>query len=89
VKKCIFSRYRFLVECMNLLTKELLKEYYFAENKQKSSIGLEILSRDCINIISKKDKFYYSSKGFDYPLRNMLALKKLYKELKQEDLKSK
>jgi hypothetical protein len=74
---------------MKLLTKELLTEYGFEENELKSINALEVFSKDKVDIIIKDGQFYYSNMGFDYPLKDLAALKKVYKELRREDLKLK
>lgn len=39
------------------------------------------------NISIKVDGIYYSNLGFDYPLRDTATLRKVYKEVKNEELK--
>lgn len=72
---------------MKLLNEELLKEYGFIENTEKSSQEVKIMTREKIDIAIKNDGIYYTNMGFDYPLRDTAALRKLYKEVKREDLK--
>jgi predicted solute-binding protein len=72
---------------MKLLSKEVLQEYGFIENPDKTTIELEVLTRDKIDIVIKQGDFYYSNMGFDYPIKDVTALRKLYKELRREDLK--
>ena len=45
------------------------------------------MTRDKIDIAIKNDGIYYTNMGFDYPLKDTTSLKKLYKELRSEDLK--
>ena len=72
---------------MKLLNKEILLEYGFIENSDKSTHTLEVMTRDKIDIIIKDGLFYYSNMGFDYPIKDLAGLRKLYKELRSEDLK--
>ena len=72
---------------MKLLTEDLLREYGFVENLEKSKLNVKIFTRDKIDIAIKNDGIYYSNMGFDYPLRDIAALRKLYKELRREELK--
>ncbi len=71
---------------MKLLSEDLLKEFGFFEDKAKSSSKVKIFSRDKLEIVLKNELFYYSNLGFDYPLRDIAALRKLYKEIKNTDL---
>jgi hypothetical protein len=73
---------------MKLLSKELLKEYGFFENREKSKLNVKIFTRDKIDITIKNDGIYYSNMGFDYPLRDLAAHRKLYKEVRRKELKS-
>jgi hypothetical protein len=66
---------------MKLLSEDLLKEYGFVENTMKSTPIAKIMTRD------KNDGIYYTNLGFDYPLKDTAALRKLYKEIRSEDLK--
>ena len=73
---------------MKLLCDQLLSEYGFFENKEKTTRFVKIFSRDRLDIILKDDgSFYYSNMGFDYPLKDLTGLRKLYKELRREELK--
>ena len=72
---------------MKLLSEDLLKEYGFIENIDKSKPNAKIMSRDKIDIAIKNDGIYYSNLGFDYPLKDTAALRKLYKEIRREELK--
>jgi hypothetical protein len=69
---------------MKLLTKDLLIEYGFVENKDKSKQNVKIFTRDKIDIAIKNDGIYYSNLGFDYPLKDTASLRKIYKELRDE-----
>lgn len=73
---------------MKLLSEDLLKEYGFSENPLKAGRNIiKVMTRDKIDIVIREDGIYYSNMGIDYPLRDSAALKKLYKELRREDLK--
>jgi hypothetical protein len=72
---------------MKLLTKDLLIEYGFTENKIRSNSLITVMSRGTVDVIIKHGECYYSAMGVDLPLRDMAALRKLYKLLKGEELK--
>lgn len=72
---------------MNLLNEDILKEFGFIESPQKNTDFSKAMSRDNIDLHIKNDGIYYSNMGFDYPLIDTAALKKLYKELKSVELK--
>lgn len=72
---------------MKLLSKDILAEYGFTDNKIKTTTWAEVVTRDKMDIVTKDGLFYYSNMGIDYPLKDLAALKKLYKELRSEDLK--
>lgn len=72
---------------MKLLSEDLLKEYGFIENIDKSKPNAKIMSREKIDITIKNDGIYYTNMGFDYPLKDIAGLRKLYKELKSEELR--
>lgn len=72
---------------MKLLSEDLLKEYGFIENTIKTNSHVKIMTRDKIDIAIKNDGIYYTNMGFDYPLRDLAALRKLYKEIRREELK--
>lgn len=71
---------------MKLLCEDILKEYGFTEDQSKSNYLVKIFSRDNFEIAYKQGEYFYSNLGFDYPLRDLAALKKLYKENKRTDL---
>lgn len=63
-------------------------EYGFAESKVKTNNVNEVMTRNNVDIVIKDGgSFYYSNMGIDYPLKDIASLRKLYKELKSEDLK--
>lgn len=72
---------------MKLLSKALLTEYGFFKNDINHDRRVEIMTKDEIDIFIKDDLFYYSDKGLDYPLKDIASLKKLYKKIKDTDLK--
>jgi hypothetical protein len=72
---------------MKLLNEDLLKEYGFIENIEKTNAHVKIMTRNKIDIAVKNDGIYYTNMGFDYPLRDTAALRKIYKELRSEELK--
>lgn len=73
---------------MKLLSIDLLKEHGFIENVIKTNSRLIVMTKDEIDIIIKNDNtFYYYINGVDYILKDIAALRKLYRELKNEDLK--
>lgn len=72
---------------MKLLSKDLLQEFGFSENLEKMYGGIEVMTRDNVNIVIKEGNFYYSNLGIDYPIRDLAALRKFYKEIKNQDLK--
>jgi hypothetical protein len=73
---------------MKLLSKDLLVEYGFTEDKSKAKYNTTVMTRDKLDIVIKEDSsVYYSNMGFDYPLKDLAALRKLYKEVRSEELK--
>ena len=72
---------------MKILTEDLLREYGFMDNPSKSSTRIKVMSRNEFDVSIKLDGIYYTNLGFDYPLRDTAALRKLYKEVKNEELK--
>ena len=72
---------------MKLLSKDLLQEFGFSENLEKMYGGIEVMTRDNVDIVIKEGNFYYSNLGIDYPIRDLAALRKFYKEIKNQDLK--
>lgn len=73
---------------MKLLSKDLLMEYGFTEDNSKTKHNTTVMTRDKLDIVIKDDgTIYYSNMGFDYPLKDMTALRKLYKEVRSEELK--
>lgn len=72
---------------MKLINKDILEEYGFIKDDEKSKDGLTIMTRDKIDIVLKSDGMvWYSNMGIDYPLKDLAALRKLYKELRNKEL---
>jgi len=72
---------------MKLLSKDLLREYGFIDDINKSNSGIEVMAKDQFEIVIKENNsFYYSNLGIDYPLKDIAALRKLYKEVKRMEL---
>jgi hypothetical protein len=72
---------------MKILTEDLLREYRFMDNPSKSSTRIKVMSRHEFDVSIKIDGIYYSNLGFDYPLRDTATLRKVYKVVKNEELK--
>ena len=71
---------------MKLLSKDILHEYGFTENEMKTDTKKEVLTRDNFDIVFKDGNYYYSNLGIDYPLKDLTALRKFYKEVKNHEL---
>jgi hypothetical protein len=71
---------------MKLLSEDLLKEFGFVIDDTKSNHILKIYCRDKLGIVLKDNSFYYTNLGIDYPLRDLAALRRLYKEIKNTEL---
>lgn len=72
---------------MKILTEDLLKEYGFVQNVEKSNPHVKVYTRNKVDISIKSDGIYYSNLGFDYPLRDTASLRKIYKEIRNEELR--
>lgn len=73
---------------MKLLSEDLLKEYGFVEEPHiPNPLIIKVMTRDYIDIVIREDGIFYSNMGIDYPIRDTAALRKLYKEIKSQDLK--
>lgn len=82
------SFFNLKISAMMLLSEIQLIEYGFVENSTKIiPNSIKIMSRDNVDLVIREDGIYYNNMGFDYPLNDSTALKKIYKELKSEDLK--
>jgi hypothetical protein len=73
---------------MKLINKDILLEYGFVHNEQKSNPTAIIMTRAKVEIVIKSDgTVYYSNLGIQYPIKDLSALRKLYKEIRNVDLK--
>jgi hypothetical protein len=71
-----------------LINSELLLQYGFKINEKKSKDRLTIFYKDKFEVVLVDDgSLFYSNLGFEYPLKDLAALKKLYKEVRREELK--
>lgn len=71
-----------------LITKEILEEYGFKISEAKSKDRISVFIKNKIDIILfDGGSVYYSNMGFDYILKDESDLKKLYEELRREELK--
>lgn len=71
-----------------ILNSELLATYGFKINEKKSKERLTVFYKDKFEVVLVDDgSLFYSNLGFDYPLKDLAALKKLYKEVRREELK--
>jgi hypothetical protein len=72
---------------MKLLSKDVLRDYGFIDNAEKSNVLIQVMSRKQFDVCIKDGTyFFYSNLGIDYPLKDLATLRKLYKEVKREDL---
>jgi len=70
------------------INKELLEEYDFKIVEAKSKNRISVFTKNKLDIVLSDDgSAYYSNMGFDYILKSEADLKKLYKELRREELK--
>lgn len=74
-------------ETMNTLSVTLLNQFGFIEDSMKSNQIIKVFTKDKLEIILKDNSFYYSNLGIDYPLNDLSALKKIYKENRNTELK--
>ncbi|MCD6017696.1 MAG: hypothetical protein K0S53_817 [Bacteroidetes bacterium] len=74
-------------EPMNTLSVTTLNQFGFMEDSMKSNQIIKVFTKDKLEIILKDNSFYYSNMGIDYPLNDLSALKKLYKENRKTELK--
>jgi hypothetical protein len=73
---------------MKLLSEEVLKEFGFMEIPEISLTNeLKVMSKDAVDLVIRADGIYYRNMGFFYPLKDLASLRKLFKELRREDLK--
>lgn len=72
---------------MEKLTKEVLQDYGFKIVELKSKDRVTVFSKERVELALVDDgTVLYSKMGFDYPLADLAALKKLYKELRRTEL---
>jgi hypothetical protein len=71
-----------------LISKDLLSEYGFKEtvNKEKTK-GIALTKNNFTVVLKEEGECYFFSMGIAYPLKDIAALKKLYKEVRSEELK--
>ncbi len=67
-------------DTMKTLSTETLNQFGFTEDPMKSNQVIKVFSKGKFEIVFKENAFYYSYMGIDYPLQDVAALKKLYKE---------
>jgi hypothetical protein len=72
---------------MKSLSTSTLNQFGFIEDIMKSNHIIKVFSKDKFEIVLKGNSFYYTNMGIDYPLDDVTALKKLYKENRKTDLK--
>jgi predicted RecB family endonuclease len=73
---------------MKLINKDILVEYGFVQKEEDSKNNHVIMTRAKVDIVIKSDgTVYYSNLGIQYPLKDLSALRKLYKEIKNTELK--
>ena len=85
--KKINTYFSVLIDKMKILTEDLLREYGFMDDPVKSSTKVKIMTRNDFDVSIKVDGMYYSNLGFDYPLKDTATLRKVYKEVKNVELK--
>ncbi len=75
---------------MKLLSKDLLIEYGFVINNLKTITTIEVMTKEDIDICIKFDGSIYTidNNGIKCPLKDIAALRKLYREVKKTELKS-
>lgn len=73
---------------MKLLNKDILIEFGFIENNEKIKLDCVVMTKDKMDIVvNNNGSIYYSNMGFDYPLRDTASLRKIFKEVRSEELK--
>jgi hypothetical protein len=72
---------------MKLLSKDILREYGFSDDVTKSNALVEVMNREGFDVlIQEGGLFFYSNFGIDYPLKDLTALRKVFKEAKSKEL---
>jgi NACalpha-BTF3-like transcription factor len=70
-----------------LLNIEILTQLGFKVYNTKATERVIIMKKDEFEIVILDDNsIFYSNLGFYYPIKDLDALKKLYKEARREDL---
>lgn len=84
----LFSNFRSIQKkiTMKLLTKDILMEFGFNFDFENKNTDLILCKKDFKIKLKPDGSCIYSNTGIDYPLKDLAALKKLYKEVKREDL---
>jgi hypothetical protein len=73
---------------MKLISKDILIEYGFVENNNKTNNMGIVMTKNKLDVIVKTDgSFFYNENGIDYYLRDTAALRKVYKEINLEEFK--
>lgn len=70
-----------------VVDKNLLTEYGFKQIEEKTKEFLTVMAKDTFEVIvTAEGAVFYSNMGFDYPLKDLATLKKVYKEVKRKEL---
>ena len=70
------------------LNQEIIEAYGFKKVEEKSKDCIQVFTFNKVDLVLSDDgSVYYSNMGFDYMLKDEDDLKKLYKELRREELK--
>lgn len=72
---------------MKLICKEVLLEHGFSALPENSGPNLIMLKGNFKLTIKPDGSCIYINTGVEYPLKDLAALKKLYKEVKSEELR--
>lgn len=84
------SNFLFLlsIKNMKLINKDILTEYGFVQDEAKSSNNKIVMTREKMDVVINTDgTIWYSNMGFDYPLKDLASLRKVYKEVRNTELK--
>lgn len=70
-----------------VVDKNLLTEYGFQQIEEKTKELLTVMAKDKFEVVIAADgSVVYSNMGFDYPLKDLATLKKVYKEVRRKEL---
>ena len=70
-----------------VVNKDLLAEYGFEQIEEKTKDLLTVMAKDAFEVVVTADgAVFYSNMGFDYPLKDLATLKKVYKEVRRKEL---